>query len=68
VPTQPSLDFGAGYVQRAVDLLPRQGDRPPWRTSLNYYRDAKLLRHMPVEDPELHFSRSAARTTTSSSA
>ena len=64
--TRPALDFGAGYVQRAVDLLPRQGDRPPWRTPLNYTKDAKVLRHKPVEDPELHFSRSAARTTSSS--
>jgi cation diffusion facilitator CzcD-associated flavoprotein CzcO len=65
MPTRPSLDFGAGYVQRAVDRLPRQGDRPPWQTSLNYTRDAKLLRHMPVENPDLYFSRSAALTTSS---
>jgi cation diffusion facilitator CzcD-associated flavoprotein CzcO len=68
MPTRPFLDFGAGYVQRAVDLLPRQGDRPPWRTSLNYNSDAKVLRHLPVEDPDLHFSRSAAHTTSSTAA
>jgi hypothetical protein len=68
MPTRPFLDFGAGYVQRAVDLLPRQGDRPPWRTSLNYASDAKLLRHMPVEDPDLHFSHSAALTTSCTAA
>ena len=60
MPTRPFLDFGAGYIQRAIHRLPRQGDRAPWRTSLNYAGDVKLLRHLPVEDPELRFSRSAA--------
>jgi monooxygenase len=63
MPTRPFLDFGAGYIQRAIDRLPRQGDRPPWRTSLHYAGDVKLLRQLPVEDPDLHFSRSAARST-----
>ncbi|WP_152646118.1 flavin-containing monooxygenase [Streptacidiphilus albus] len=58
MPTRPFLDFGAGYIQRVIDLLPRQGDRAPWRTSLNYSGDVKLLRHLPVDDPDLHFDRS----------
>jgi hypothetical protein len=62
MPTRPFLDLGAGYIQRVVDDLPRQGDREPWRTSVNYASDVKLLRHRPVEDPDLHFSRSAALT------
>ena len=63
MPTRPFLDFGAGYIQRVIDHLPRQGDRAPWRTSLNYTGDVKLLRHLPVDDPGLHFDRSArART------
>ena len=65
MPTRPFLDLGAGYVQRAIDHLPRQGDRPPWRTSLTYAADVKLLRHLPVEDTDLHFSRSAALTASS---
>ena len=60
MPTRPFLDFGAGYIQRAIHLLPRQGDRAPWRTSLNYAGDVKLLRHLPVEDPDLRLLRSAA--------
>jgi monooxygenase len=57
MPTRPFLDFGAGYIRRAVDQLPRQGDRMPWRTSMNYQEDAKLLRTGRVTDPELVFSR-----------
>lgn len=57
-PTRPFLDFGAGYLQRVVDQLPRQGERAPWLTSMSYFNDVKLLRRLPVVDSELRFSRS----------
>jgi monooxygenase len=60
MPTRPFLDFAAGYVRRAVDQLPRQGDRMPWLTSMDYRTDVTLLRADSVVDPELHFSRAAA--------
>ncbi|WP_328478321.1 NAD(P)/FAD-dependent oxidoreductase [Actinoplanes sp. NBC_00393] len=56
MPTRPFLDFGAGYIRRAVDQLPRQGDRMPWLTSMSYSSDVKLLRAAGVTDPELRFS------------
>jgi monooxygenase len=59
MPTRPFLDFGAGYIRRAIDQLPRQGDRMPWLTSMDYRSDVGLLRGKSVEDPELHFSRTA---------
>jgi hypothetical protein len=62
MPTRPYLDFGAGYVQRAIDFLPLQGDRRPWQTSLTYAADVKLLRHQPVEGADLRLTRSAALT------
>ncbi|AUG75418.1 Flavin-binding family monooxygenase [Kitasatospora sp. MMS16-BH015] len=62
MPTRPFLDFGAGYVRRAVDSLPRQGDRKPWLTSTDYREDLELLRSGGVVDPELRFSRSTDRT------
>jgi monooxygenase len=61
MPTRPFLDFGAGYIQRAVDQLPRQGDRAPWLTSMNYQADVKLLLKLPVTDPELELTSSGAR-------
>ena len=61
MPTRPFLDFAAGYVQRVVDQLPRQGDRMPWRTSMNYLDDVKLLRADAVTDPELHFEAARQR-------
>ncbi|BBH69299.1 flavin-binding monooxygenase [Actinoplanes sp. OR16] len=56
MPTRPFLDFGAGYIRRAVGQLPRQGDRMPWLTSMDYQSDVRLLRADDVTDPELHFS------------
>lgn len=62
MPTRPFLDFAAGYIQRVVDDLPRQGDRMPWLTSMSYSSDVRLLRADDVTDPELHFTRAADRS------
>ncbi len=63
MPTRPFLDFGAGYIQRAVDHLPQQGDRAPWQTLMSYWADAKLLRNSPVEDDENLRMRTAGAVT-----
>lgn len=54
--TRPLLDFGAGYVQRALASLPKQGTQTPWTMTMNYYDDEKNLRHGPVADQGLRFS------------
>ncbi|MEV4278116.1 flavin-containing monooxygenase [Actinoplanes xinjiangensis] len=36
---RPLLDLSSGYVQRALDIFPRQGDRDPWLVRQNYLRD-----------------------------
>lgn len=33
------LDFTSGYVQRAIDRFPKQGDKRPWRVHQNYTLD-----------------------------
>jgi monooxygenase len=58
--TRPLLDFAAGYVQRSIGDLPRQGARAPWQLSMNYYEDVRHLREGPVEDEVLRFSRRGA--------
>lgn len=55
--SRPLLDFGAGYVKRSIDILPRQGTKAPWEMTWNYLTDSKLLRHGPVEDPNLVFDQ-----------
>jgi cation diffusion facilitator CzcD-associated flavoprotein CzcO len=57
--SRPLLDFGAGYVQRAVHKFPRQGTRGPWKLAMSYATDVKNLRKGPVQDPELRFERRA---------
>ncbi len=64
MPTRPFLDFGAGYIRRAVATLPRQGDRAPWLTSMDYSDDVELLRSGRIDDPELHFSTRPAAAPT----
>jgi hypothetical protein len=59
MPTRPFLNFGAGYVKRAIDRLPRQGNRAPWLTSMSYASDVRLLRRLPVHDPELRLLSSS---------
>ncbi|HWO65646.1 MAG TPA: NAD(P)/FAD-dependent oxidoreductase [Umezawaea sp.] len=54
---RPFLDLASGYIQRALDQLPSQGDRKPWLTSMDYHADVKLLRRSPVQDADLAFSR-----------
>jgi monooxygenase len=57
---QPFIDFSSGYVQRSIDKFPRQGSKAPWRLYQNYARDIVGLRHGPLEDGAMEFSRGAA--------
>jgi len=50
----------SGYVQRAKDLLPRQGRKLPWKVLMNYAHDTRALLKAPVADRPLKFS--GART------
>lgn len=54
---RPLLDFNAGYVLRAIDQLPQQGDRGPWRVPQNYIRDVFTIRRSPIDDGCLAFSK-----------
>lgn len=54
----PFLDFTSGYVQRAIDRLPKQGDRAPWLVHQNYAKDVMAMRFGSVDD-EMVFSNPA---------
>jgi cation diffusion facilitator CzcD-associated flavoprotein CzcO len=51
----PFMDFTSGYVLRALDRLPRQGDREPWRLRQSYHHDRRTLRRASLDDGVLHF-------------
>jgi monooxygenase len=50
LPTEPLIDLKSGYVERAMDRLPKQGPSLPWRLHQNYFRDVRLLKRGPVDD------------------
>lgn len=56
VQEEPLLDFKSGYVQRSIDLFPRQGSVAPWKLYQNYAFDMMTLRHAPLEDGTMEFS------------
>jgi cation diffusion facilitator CzcD-associated flavoprotein CzcO len=53
----PWLDFSSGYVQRALDILPKQGTKKPWRLYQNYVLDLITLRFGRVDDGTMKFSK-----------
>ena len=53
---EPVIDFNSGYVLRALDSLPRQGSKTPWRLHQNYVKDLSLMRYGPVEDGTMEFT------------
>ena len=48
-------DFSAGYMERMMDRMPRQGDREPWINPQNYTRDKKMFAKDPLEDGVMRF-------------
>jgi len=54
---EPWVDFSSGYFQRALDKLPKQGSRKPWKLHQNYVRDLLAMRFASVEDGAMEFSR-----------
>ena len=56
VERQPFLDFSAGYVLRALDRVPQQGDKEPWRLRQNYLYDVRTIRRGAIDDGALEFA------------
>jgi monooxygenase len=57
VEEQPIMDFNSGYVLRALDQLPKQGSREPWRLRQNYIVDLRNIKRAPIDDGVLAFDR-----------
>ena len=43
---------------RALDKLPKQGSKAPWRLYQNYPLDLRVLRYGAIEDGAMRFSAS----------
>lgn len=53
---RPFMDLASGYIQRALDGLPRQGDRAPWMLKQNYLVDIRTIRRDKIDDGVLSFT------------
>ena len=49
------IGFSSGYVQRALNRLPKQGLKSPWRNYQNYLIDIFYVRLFSIKDATLHF-------------
>lgn len=58
----PDSEFSAGYIARGRHLMPRQGDRGPWRFTPDYYLERETLPNAPLDDGTLTFSTSPVQT------
>jgi monooxygenase len=55
--SEPFLNLSSGYIQRAQDMLPKQGSRRPWRVYQNYLMDMFTTRFGKLNDGVLKFSK-----------
>ena len=45
-----AVDFNSGYVERAIETLPKQGSKLPWRVNQNYIKDIRMFRYGNIDD------------------
>jgi monooxygenase len=48
--------FSPGYMERVMDIFPKQGDHEPWLNPQDYFKDKKMFRKAPFDDGALVFS------------
>ena len=58
---EPIINFTSGYIQRAIDKLPKQGSKSPWRLYQNYFLDLVTLGYGSIADSMMEFSRSKSQ-------
>jgi monooxygenase len=57
---EPLFGLAAGYIQRAVNRMPRQGSRFPWRVDHSYVRDYRAMKRSSLNDGVMQFSHPAS--------
>lgn len=64
-PTQPFItSLSAGYIQRAIDRMPRQGTSGAWVNHDDYARDVLQLKLGRIDDGVLRFEQRQATSST----
>ena len=59
---EPLLDFSSGYVRRADGVLPKQGQKMPWRVHQNYVKDLASFTFGSISDGTMEFLRRSKRS------
>lgn len=54
------LDLDSGYINRAQQIMPKQGSKKPWRVHQNYLRDMMDTRFSRLDDDALQFEKAGA--------
>ncbi len=57
IEAEPVLDFNSSYVLRALDDLPRQGSKTPWRVHQNYISDLSAMRYGKLDDGTMELKK-----------
>lgn len=58
----PWIDnFPAGYMQRVMHLMPKQGDHEPWLNPQLISRDKKMIVKSPIDDGVMQFTKVATK-------
>ncbi|MDX1588016.1 MAG: NAD(P)/FAD-dependent oxidoreductase [Oleiphilaceae bacterium] len=61
VEEEPFLDLNANYVLRALEHLPKQGAKAPWKLYQNYILDLLGLRFGTLQDDAMKFGQAGYR-------
>jgi cation diffusion facilitator CzcD-associated flavoprotein CzcO len=62
VVAEPLLNLNSGYIQRALDRMPAQGNRFPWQVYQSYLMDHRATRRADVDDGVVQFTNPASRS------
>jgi hypothetical protein len=53
-------DFSAGYMQRMMHLMPKQGDHAPWINPQLIAVDKQMIVKSPIDDGAMQFTKAKA--------
>ena len=54
------FDFSSGYIQRALEIMPKNSLTYPWRLNQEYVYDRKIMQEGEIEDGILSFGTAGA--------
>ena len=49
------IDFSSGYVKRGLHMMPKQGNKAPWKNYQNYLKDIFAVGIFSINDNNLDF-------------